>query len=106
MRDRDAIAVRVLRTTIAAIDNAEAPALEPTDLAGVALERSPRGVGAREVARLEMTADELSALVQHEVDDRLDAAIGYERTGEVQRATELRTEASILVELLAGHTCQ
>jgi hypothetical protein len=46
----------VLRTTIAAIDNAEAPALDPSDLAGVPLERSPRGIGAREVARLELTA--------------------------------------------------
>ena len=96
------MAVRVLRTAISAIDNAEAAALDPSDLDGIAIERSPRGVGAREVARLELKADSLAALVQREVDERLEAASGYESTGEVERANELRNEAAVLTELLAA----
>jgi hypothetical protein len=48
----------------------------------------------------------LSVLVRHEVDERLEAAVGYERAGEVERAAELRKGTSILAEVLAGRTDQ
>jgi uncharacterized protein YqeY len=96
IRRRDLVAIRVLRTTIAAIDNAEAPPLDPADLTGVSIERSPSYVGAREVPRLELAAAEVRALVESEIDERLDAASGYEQAGRRQRADDLRAEAAVL----------
>lgn len=100
MKQRDLVAVRVLRATIAAIDNAEAPALDPEDLAGVSIEQSPRGAGAREVPRLDLRPEDVRALVQSEIDDRLTAAEGYATAGQTQRARALRAEADVLLALV------
>ncbi|HET6908709.1 MAG TPA: hypothetical protein VFH54_05160 [Mycobacteriales bacterium] len=96
MKQRDRDAIRALRSTIAAIDNAEAPALSAEDLKGVAIERSPAGVGAREVSRITLTASDVEAIVQREIEDRLAAASSYEEAGQAEAATRLRREAEVL----------
>src|SRR5256885_6974081 len=51
MKARDRVAVAALRATLGAIDNAEAVDRAPSGDHGLAIERSPVGVGAAEVER-------------------------------------------------------
>ncbi|HWA64969.1 MAG TPA: hypothetical protein VG899_01195 [Mycobacteriales bacterium] len=100
MRERDLAAVRVLRATIAAIDNAQAPPLDADDLKGVSIEASPRGTGTREVARLSLTEDDIRAIIGTEIAERREAADGYDGSGQEQRARDLRAEATRLAGYL------
>lgn len=102
MKERDRLAVRVLRSVVAAIDNAEAPEVDAHDLAGLAIERSPRGAGASEVARVKLSPDDVRAIVRRELDDRICAANGCERAGQAERAAQLRAEAAVLHDLGAN----
>ncbi|MGN6474721.1 MAG: GNAT family N-acetyltransferase [Mycobacteriales bacterium] len=102
MKQRDPIATRSLRTTIAAIDNAEAATVNEADLPGFGIDQSPQGVGATEVARNRLAADQVRELVRREIDERLDAAEGYDRSGEEARAAELRAEAAVLAEIVGS----
>jgi uncharacterized protein YqeY len=99
MKARDKPAVAALRSTLAAIDNAEAvdaaagggqPAGEGA-IAGAAL-----GVGAAEVERRPLTAAETEAVVRREAAERQSAAHAYERAGRALHAERLRAEAELL----------
>ena len=103
MKARDRRAVATLRSTLAAIDNAEAvdatagggrPAGEGP-IAGAAL-----GVGAAEVERRVLTAAETEAIVRREVTERQGAAHAYERAGQAPHADRLRAEAELLTAYL------
>ncbi len=98
MRARDRDRLRVLRTTLAALDNAEA--VPPAATAG-ALEASPLGVGSTEVPRRALGEPEVRALVRHEVEEREQAAASYAEVGDDARAARLRAEAEVLRDLLA-----
>lgn len=100
MKRRDLVAVRALRATIATIDNAEAPALDPVDLRSVSIEQSPTGAGAREVRRLELDHAEVRGIVAREIDERRSAAASYDESGRTDRADELRREAAVIDEAL------
>jgi hypothetical protein len=54
------------------------------------------GLGAGEAARLELTDDEVAAVVRAEVADRLAAADEYDAHGRDERAGTLRAEAAVL----------
>jgi uncharacterized protein YqeY len=100
MRERRVSAIKALRSTLSAIDNAEAvdttEALkpEPGPIAGAV-----SGLGAAEVARRQLTSDEVRGIIQREIDERRAAALDYERAGREERAGELRDEAAV-IELL------
>ncbi len=103
MKARDAVAVRVLRTTIGAVENAEAvpPAAFPSatssegPIAGAAV-----GVGATEAARREMSVDDVLEIIGHEMKERLVAADQYEAGGHEERTHTLRAEAAVLAAFL------
>ncbi len=101
MKDRDAAVVSAIRTTLAAIDNAEAvdasfeSATESTTIPGAVV-----GLGAGEVPRRELAESEVVALVRAEVDARRAAAAEYEQLGEDGPAAQLRTEARALAAVL------
>jgi uncharacterized protein len=109
MKARDKRAVAALRSTLAAIDNAEAVDVtqvppagggRPTgegEIAGPAL-----GVGAAEVERRTLTAVEMEAIVRREVAERQTAAQAYERAGRAPHAEGLRAEAELLGAYLDG----
>jgi len=82
----------LLRSALAAIDNAEA--VEIRDVRAGAIETSPVGVGAAEVARRELTEADVAAIVRGEVEERRAAAGG--RAGRGDRAAELAAEADAL----------
>ena len=90
MQGRATGEVRLLRTLIAALDNAEAVPGENTYV--------PRSFGdpGAEVARRELDEAAVSALLVSEVAARLAAAADYERHGETHEAARLRQEAKLI----------
>jgi len=96
LKARDRLAVAALRSTLAAIDNAEAVDRPAAVDRHLAIERIPVGVGAAEVVRRALTEAEIERIVRAEVAERESAAVEYERAGHRDRAEQLRGEASAL----------
>lgn len=102
MRDRDRIAVSALRSTLSAIDNAEAVPTEPTTygddspIAGAAV-----GLGATEAARRELTLEDVHTLLAAEIEERQQAAGEIARAGHQDRADDLQREVKVLESFLA-----
>lgn len=101
MKARDRTAVAALRSTLAAIDNAEAVDRAADVDQRLAIQQIPVGVGAAEVERRVLTATEVEHLVRAEVADREVAARDYEEAGHPERAEQLRAEARMLMGHLA-----
>jgi uncharacterized protein YqeY len=100
IKQRDRTLVAVLRATLAALDNAEAVAVTD-DPGNLALQETPVGVGAREVARRELSDEDMERLVRAEIDERRTAAQVYEQAGAHEHARRLRHEADTLT-VVAG----
>ena len=100
LKARDRQAASVLRSALAAIDNAES--VQTSGRGAGAIEQSPLGLAAAEVARRELTENDIIAIVQAEIADREDAARGYESAGAVEPAVRLRQEAAYLMTVLAS----
>jgi uncharacterized protein YqeY len=99
LKARDRTAVAALRSTLAAIDNAEA--VDGKGFAGsLAIERSPVGVGAAELPRRTLTEADVEALVRKEMAEREAAAAEYDRAGRSDRADQLRGEVGVLSAFL------
>ena len=90
MRERKATEVALLRTLIAAIDNAEAVPIAELD-AQIRL-RVPIG----EMARRDLDPSTLDAVLEAEAKSRLVAAEDYERNGRGDDAARLRAEAGLI----------
>jgi hypothetical protein len=90
----------VLRETLAAIDNAEAPPVSsaPTSDGGV-FAGSLGGLGAGEAARLVLTPEAVVAIVEREIRERREAAAEYLRLGRHSEAGVLTLQADVLVAL-------
>ncbi|MEU8815359.1 hypothetical protein [Actinoplanes sp. NPDC048796] len=97
MKARDRAAIAVLRATLAAIDNAEAVQTDEGTGVSLAIETSPVGVGATEVARRVLTEEDVRQIVRAEADDRERAATEYAELGRPERAEQLRSEAGALL---------
>ena len=90
MRERDPTEVGVLRTLIAAIDNAEAV---PTEALEEQIRlRQPVG----EMARREFDREALDAVLAAETQSRFAAAEDYQRHGRAEDAARLRVEANLI----------
>lgn len=109
MRARDKVAVSALRATLAALDNAEAVPVDAVDAVdpasgveprGSALEWSPVGAGAAEVARRELSERGVVDIVRAEVAERLDAAERLPLPAHAEQAARLRAEAAVLLRFL------
>jgi uncharacterized protein YqeY len=100
MKARDSDAVAALRTAIAAIDNAEAvdrpdgaTATTSEHFAGAHL-----GVGSTEVARRNLTIDDVHAILQEQMAERSVEADRYDQLGRREAAARLRREANALAK--------
>ncbi|MDN3263150.1 hypothetical protein QWJ26_25715 [Streptomyces sp. CSDS2] len=102
MRARDKAAVSALRSTLAALDNAEAVPVSEAELRGVALELSPAGAGTTEAARRELSEREVIHVVRAEAGERLEAAARLTAPAHADRAARLRAEAAVLLGFLDG----
>ena len=96
LRQRDAPLVSALRSTLAALDNAEAVPIGQHDPGSLALEATPVGGGTREVPRRDLSDEQVEQLVRAEVDERRAAARLYARAGQHDRAQRLGAEADAL----------
>lgn len=88
MKARDATAVRALRTALAAVANAEAPPLDSLP--------APVSGRSNEHARLDLSVDDVEAVLRHEITDRHDTIarlLPHDRPAEV---AELRAEIAVL----------
>jgi uncharacterized protein len=102
IKSRDRVAVSALRSTLAAIDNAEAvdrPSSLDRDLS---LGRMPTGVGAAEVARRDLTQSQVEQIVRAELADRRAAALTYEQAGKSAHADRLRSESDVISLYVEG----
>jgi len=92
LKARDATSVAALRSALSAIDNAEAvDRSTPT---------ARLGVGAADVARRELSTEEVLAILRTEVAERTSAAAEYELLGRTEQAARLRAEAATLASYL------
>ncbi|MBB5791002.1 hypothetical protein [Jiangella mangrovi] len=104
MKERRKDAVTALRTTLAAIDNAEAVA--PAGPTGKATSEHVAGahvgLGAAEAERLLLTAGDVRAIIEEQVAERRAEADRYDALGRPDAADRLRREAAALDPYLAG----
>ena len=104
MRSRDRDTVRVLRSTLAAIANAEAQPSddsEPTALRSAGgIAGASSGLGATDVSRRVLTVDDVHGIVADERRERLDSADDLAERGAAEPAAALRAEAAILDDYL------
>lgn len=98
MKARDLQAASVLRTVLAAIDNAESHGIV-ADSAG-ALERSAVGLGAAEADRRQLTDADVAHIVAAEIADLDAAAEQYAALGSAEPAARHRDGAKLLRTLL------
>lgn len=102
MRSRQANVVAVMRETLAALENAEAP---PTSEAPIATQGdgpiagSVAGLGAGEVARLKLTPEAAAATIDGELDELKKAISDALIVGENETAQVLRTKLDALIAL-------
>ncbi|QGV82473.1 hypothetical protein [Streptomyces ficellus] len=102
MRARDRTAVSALRSTLAALDNAEAVPVDESAPRATAIEGLPAGAGATEAARRELTESGVVDLVRAEAAERLDVAarLTAPAPAHAERAARLRAEAAVLLRFL------
>lgn len=100
MKARDRTAMSALRSTLSAIDNAEAVDRPAGAERGLSIEQSAVGVGAMEVARRDLSDDDVERIVRAEIAEREAAAAGYTASGRAEQAERLRAEAAVLTALL------
>lgn len=109
MRARDRTTISALRSVSAAIANAEAVATGPTGSgpvsAGSAHVAGAVGLGAGEVARRELTDDDLAAIVADEASQRETTAETDDANGHAERADTLRQEAAVVRRLISRVGC-
>lgn len=103
MRMRDREATNVLRSALAAIDNAEAVPVQACDNAG-AIENSMLGAGSADVPRRELSEDEMVDVVRSEIDE-MSRAASLVATSAPDQSVRLHARAEVLTVALAqsGH---
>jgi uncharacterized protein len=104
MRAQHRDVARVLRTLLAAIANAEAQPDEdgtPVSLRGDGpIAGAATGLGSSDVARRELSDDDVLAIVRTELDERLAALDQLTAAGATDAAAGLRAEVALLEEYL------
>lgn len=100
-KQRDPVRVSALRSILGAIDNAETPdAVAVVGQQSGEIAGAVAGLGATEVARLDLSEEQIRCLVQAEIDERRSAADDYVAGGHAEKAATLRAEAAVLADLL------
>jgi uncharacterized protein YqeY len=97
MGAKDAVRVRALRATIAAIDDAQAVPVNDQHLRYVVRAFGDRSA---EVPRLGLTAEDVTRVLTYEAAARSSAAAEMERLHQTGRARELHEEAAIIASYL------
>ena len=97
MKARDAATVSALRTTLAALDNAEAVVVSDASArVSGAIAGAQSGVGSTEVSRRVLSLAEMRAILETQVAERVSAAADYKRLGRDDESERLRQEADVV----------
>jgi uncharacterized protein len=96
MKARDRAATEVLRSTLAALDNAQAVEADVVVVEGEHFAGTAGGLGAAEVERATLDDAQARAIVAAEAQERRTAADEYERLGRADEAFRLRADADLL----------
>ncbi len=99
MQAKAAGQVRLLRALVAALDNAEA--VSGRGLAAARC-RARSATAATKCARRALGTDDIAALLDREIHERLTAAADYERLGQAGEAARLREEAHLVARYREG----
>ncbi|GAA1242409.1 hypothetical protein GCM10009676_29760 [Prauserella halophila] len=103
MKTKDKGATSALRSALGAIDNAEAVQAETAPDAGSDnVAGAVAGVGTADVARRELTGEDVTGIVRSAVDERRANAADYDRLGQHDAAEAVRYEASVLARFVDG----
>lgn len=105
IKARDRVAVAALRTTLAAIDNAEAvdaQAGAPRAAGNSHIAGASAGVGSSDVPRRALSDADIDTIVREQLAERRDAAAEYDRLGRSHEADALRREAAVLKGYVTG----
>lgn len=100
IRGRDRTAVRALRSTISAVENAEAVEAPERVEGDAQFAGSSVGLGAGEAERLALTVGQVAAIVRAEIAERERAAQEFAGMGRDDRSRELRDEAGVIQRVL------
>ncbi|GAA1201083.1 GatB/YqeY domain-containing protein [Prauserella alba] len=101
MKSKDKAATSALRSALGALDNAEAvPAGAAPDTGSDNVAGAVPGVGTADVARKELTADDVTGIVRAAVDERRANAADYDRLGQHDAAETVRYEATVLARFV------
>lgn len=104
LRAKDKSSLSVIRQTLAAIDNAEAPDISHAPAAqSEVIAGAADGVGAGDIARRQLGPDEVTAIVEREMHERRESAASYASLGRQSEAAALEREADVLQVLLTGN---
>lgn len=98
MKDKRSGEAKIIRSLVAAIDNAEAP---PTQKEETAPTLHRFHSGSAEVERLRLDGAQVRQALLAEIDERELAAAELERLGKTDRAAALRAEVLIAMRYLA-----
>lgn len=92
MKARRSVEAQVIRTLVAALDNAEAPPLPADQTVYV---QHAFGSGGAEVPRLQLHEADVRRILMAEIAEREQAAAGMTDLGQHERAAALREEAEV-----------
>lgn len=98
LKDRNALDVKVIRSLVAALDNAEAPAIPQERTASM---QHQFASGSAEVERLRLTWPQVREVLAAELQEREHAADGFDRLDMLERSATLREEAGVIKRYLA-----
>jgi uncharacterized protein YqeY len=102
MRTKDPDSVSVIRETLAAIDNAEAPDLSHAPAAqSQVIAGATQGLGAGDIMRRQLSPAEVTSIIEREVHERRDAAASYVSLGRATEAAVLSRQADVLHQLIS-----
>ena len=101
-KKRDPTRATALRSVLSAIDNAETPAdtVQVLGRTNGEIAGAVAGLGATEVARRELSDEQIRDLVRSEIDERRSAADQFSAAGHAERAAALHAEVAVLTGLL------
>jgi uncharacterized protein len=93
MKDGHSLAVKVIRTLVAAIDNAEAPPIHTGQAASI---QHQFHCGSAEIERLRMSTSDVHRVLAAEIYERERVAAEFERLDQRHHAEALRAEGRLI----------
>ena len=105
LKARDSVTVAALRSALTALDNAGAVDVPASSVEGTEhFAGATAGVGSTDIARRELTEDDVREILRSLIEEHSRAAGEYARIGRDDIAERLRREADVLAAYLADPT--